>query len=40
MMGLAAVWGMLFYILFAGFMKVAENRANKIVKEQENEVEK
>lgn len=40
MMGLAAVWGVLFYILFAGFMKVAENRANKIVKEQENEVEK
>ena len=39
MLGLAAVWGVLFYLLFAGFMKVAEKKANKDLKEQENKVE-
>lgn len=37
--GMAAGWGISFYLMFAGFMKLAEKRADKNVdkKEIENE---
>lgn len=39
-LGLAVMWGVPFYLIFAGFMKVAEKRADKILEEQENIIEK
>lgn len=36
-LGLAAMWGIPFYFLFIGFMKVAEKKADqKVLKEEEN----
>lgn len=37
--GMAAGWGIPFYLIFAGFMKLAENRANKNVAKKEIEDE-
>ncbi len=39
-LGMGAMWGVLFYFAFTGFMKVAEKKADKILKEQENALEK
>jgi len=38
-LGLAAAWGILFYLIFMAFMKVAEKKADNNLKEQENAVE-
>ena len=37
--GLAAGWGIPFYLIFAGFMKLAEKRADKNVGKKEIEDE-
>lgn len=40
MLGMAVAWGVLFYLMFVGFMKLAEKRADKIVGKKEIENEK
>lgn len=40
MLVLAAAWGILFYVAFAFIMKVSEKKADKILKEKENQSEK
>jgi len=38
-LGLAAFWGILFYLLMSGMMKVAEKKADQKLKAEENKVE-
>lgn len=38
-LGLAAFWGILFYLLMSGMMKVAEKRADQKLKVEEEEIE-
>lgn len=35
--GMGAMWGILFYLMFAGLLKLGEKRADKAVQEAENE---
>ncbi len=35
MLAMGATWGLLFFIMFAGVMKIAEKNADKVVKEKE-----
>lgn len=35
--GMGAMWGILFYLMFAGLLKLGERRADKAVQEAENE---
>ena len=34
-LGMAALWGIPFYLIFVGIMKVSENKADKNLKEKE-----
>jgi len=38
-LGMGISWGIMFYFMFIGMMKVAEKRADKKVEEKENSVE-
>ena len=38
-LGLAAFWGILFYLIMSGMMKVSEKKADSNVKAKENEIE-